>query len=121
MILSDLPSCRIVAVNMAPGDAAYETLTIRNESGGPFTLSLRATGSRNRLWDDLRMGVWEVGAGAPDPLPPLLWWTARDNDLATLQAGEQIKLKLELELPASAGNADQNLAAVIDLVWKARG
>ncbi len=121
VIESDLPSCRIVALNMAPGGAAYETLTIRNESGGPFTLSLRAAGNRNRLWDDLRMGVWELGSGAPDPLPPLLWWTAQDNDLAILPAGGEITLKVELFLPASAGNEDQNLAAVIDLVWKARG
>jgi hypothetical protein len=120
-ITSDLSSCRIDAVNMAPGDSTFETMTIRNDSGAPFTLTLRASGTQNVLWNDLQMGVWEAGDPAPSPLPSLLSWTTQDNTLATLAAGQQLKLKIELYLPTTAGNGDQNKTAAIDLVWKARG
>jgi hypothetical protein len=105
---------------MAPGDSASEVLTLRNDSDLPFTLSLRATGTHNRLWDDLRLGVWEVGTAPPQPLPPLLWWTTQANTLATLQPGQSIRYRIELFLPTSAGNDDQALAAVVDFVWRAQ-
>jgi hypothetical protein len=118
---SNLAGCRIYAINMAPGDSAFELMTIKNESDVPFTLSLRASGTRNRLWDDLQMGVWEVGTPAPSPLPALLWWTAQENQLTTLQPGQSVRYHIELALPASAGNADQGYAAIIDFHWHAQG
>jgi hypothetical protein len=106
---------------MAPGGAAAEVLTIRNESGEPFRLSLQATGTPNRLWDELTLGVWRVGTAPPTPLPPLLWWTSQPNALAILQPGQEIRLNVVLYLPESAGNDVQNLAAVVDFVWSAQG
>jgi hypothetical protein len=106
---------------MAPGGSASEVMTVRNDTAQPFTLSLRADGSQNPLWQNLRMGVWEAGTAAPVPLPPLLFWTGQDNTLATLQPGETIRYEIVLSLPASAGNADQGLIASIDLIWKAQG
>ena len=106
---------------MAPGGSVSEVMTIRNDSGEPFTLSLSATGSVNQLWDDLELGVWEEGTAEPTPFPALLWWTTQDNTLATLQAGESIRYELELYLPPTGSNADQGRVASIDLVWKARG
>jgi hypothetical protein len=106
---------------MAPGDSAFELMTIKNESDVPFTLSLRASGTPNRLWDDLEMGVWEVGSPAPAPLPALLWWTLQENQLTTLQPDESASFHIELALPASAGNADQGYAASIDFHWHAQG
>jgi hypothetical protein len=120
-ITSDHASCRLYAVNMAPGGAVSEVMTIRNDSGVPFTLSLRATGSANRLWHDLELGVWEAGTAAPAPFPALLWWTTQDNTLATLLPDESIRYELELYLPPTASNADQGLVATIDLVWRAQG
>jgi hypothetical protein len=105
---------------MAPGDSASETLTITNDSGDTFTLLLRATGAENRLWTELRLGVWEAGAPAPQPLPPLLWWTTQDNAMTTLQPGESIRYRVELYLPPTAGNDAQALVASIGFVWKAR-
>ena len=98
-----------------------EVMTVRNDTAEPFTLSFRADGTQGSLWNDLRMGVWEVGTGAPVPLPPLLFWTTQANALATLQPGESIRYEIELFLPAATGNADQGLAATIDLVWTAQG
>lgn len=119
-ITSDLANCRIYAINQAPGDSTIEHVTIRNDSGEPFTLSLKASGTTNRLWNDLQMGVWEQGTPAPSPLPALLLWTAGYNNLTTLQPGQSITYVIELALPASAGNADQGLAAVIDFTWHAQ-
>jgi hypothetical protein len=119
-IVSDHATCRIYAVNMAPGDSASEVLTLRNDTDLPFTLSLRATGTPNRLWNDLRLGVWEAGTAPPQPLPPLLWWTTQASTLAILQPGESIRYRIELFLPTSAGNEDQALAAVVDFVWRAQ-
>lgn len=119
-ITSDHSTCRIYAVNMAPGQSASEVMTIRNEAGVPVTLSLRAGGEENRFWNDLRMGVWPVGAAAPEPLPELLWWTTQENRLSTLQAGQAISYEIELYLPSSAGNEDQGQAAVIDFTWHAQ-
>jgi hypothetical protein len=118
---SNLAGCRIYAINMAPGDSAFERMTIRNESDTPFVLSLRASGTTNRLWNDLEMGVWEVGSPAPSPLPALLWWTAQDNQLTTLQPGQTVTYQIELALPATAGNGDQGYAATIDFHWHAQG
>jgi hypothetical protein len=118
---SNLAGCRIYAINMAPGESAFEVMTIRNEADVPFTLSLRAGGTPNRLWDDLQMGVWEVGTPAPSPLPALPWWTAQENQLTTLAPGQSVSYHIELALPASAGNADQGYGAVIDFHWHAQG
>jgi hypothetical protein len=106
---------------MAPGGSASEVMTIRNDTGRPFTLALRAEGTQNRLWQDLRLGVWEAGTAAPVPLPPLLFWTSQPNPLATLGPGDSVRYEIELLLPAATGNADQGLAASIDFVWSAQG
>jgi len=120
-ITSDHGTCQLYAVNMAPGGSIAEVMTVRNDSGEPFTLSLSAAGSVNQLWHDLELGVWEAGTAAPTPFPALLWWTTQDNTLATLQAGESIRYELELYLPPTASNADQGRVASIDLIWKAQG
>ncbi|HET8529206.1 MAG TPA: hypothetical protein VFL60_09865 [Gaiellaceae bacterium] len=120
-IESDLPSCRFAAVNMAPGDSAIAHVTITNTSSSPYTLALKAAGTQNRLWQDLQLGVWERSTAPPSPLPPLLYWTAQFNDLATLQPGESIRLVLELYLPTSAGNDVQGLVALINFIWHASG
>ena len=106
---------------MAPGGSTSEVLTIRNDSGAAFTLSVRASGTANQLWNDLELGVWETGSAAPAVLPELSAWTGQDNALGVLQAGQSVSYELELYLPASAGNADQGLTASIDFVWKAVG
>jgi hypothetical protein len=118
-ITSDHSSCRLFGLTMKPGDSLSEVMTVTNDAGEPFTLSLRASGTQNRLWQDLRFGVWRSGTAPPEPLPPLLWWTTQDNVLASLAPGESIPFVLELQLPSSAGNAVQGLVAVIDLTWKA--
>jgi hypothetical protein len=120
-ISSDHASCRIVATNMAPGGSASELLTIRNETGAPFVLSLRAAGTPDRFWNDLELGVWPDGTAAPDPFPPLVWWTAQANRLTTLAAGASVRYRVELYLPPTAGNEDQLQTAVVDLVWSAQG
>lgn len=104
---------------MAPGDSASEHVTITNRSSQAFTLSLKATGPQNRLWQDLQMGVWPVHTAAPSPLPSLLLWTTQYNELTTLQPGRSITYEIELYLPTTAGNADQGLAATIAFNWKA--
>lgn len=109
------------AVNMAPGGTVSEVMTIRNDTSETLTLSLRADGTQNQLWQDLRLGVWEANTAAPAPLPPLLFWTGQDNALTTLAPDETVRYELELLLPSSAGNDDQGLTATIDLVWKAQG
>jgi hypothetical protein len=106
---------------MAPGDATYEHVTIRNDSDGPVTLSLRAAGTTNHLWNDLQMGVWQTGTAAPSPLPPLLWWTSGENALTTLASGASVRYTIELYLPGGAGNDDQGLTASIDFLWHAQG
>ncbi len=106
---------------MAPGGSASEVMTITNDSSQPFTLSLRASGSQNQLWNDLTMGVWEQGTAAPVPLPSLLLWTTQSNTLVTLAAGASIRYEIELYLPTSAGNDDQGLVASIALTWTAQG
>jgi hypothetical protein len=105
---------------MAPGDTTVEHVTVRNDTTDPFTLSLRASGVPNHLWNDLQLGVWEQNTPAPSPLPALLLWTTQENQLATLQPGESITFVVELALPASAGNDDQGYAAVIDFTWHAQ-
>lgn len=119
-IFSNLSACRIEATNMAPGGSADEVVTVRNDSDQTFTLSLRAEGTTNQLWNDLRFGAWQAGTAAPAPLPPLLFWRGQDNDLGTLAPGQSVRYQLELYLPASASNADQGIRATIDLVWRAR-
>ena len=108
---------------MAPGGAATEHMTIRNDSGGAIDLSLQAVpqGTPNVLWSDLRLGVWQQGSAAPSPLPPLLWWTTQENTLTTLAANATVTYVIQLYLPTSAGNGDQAKTAVIDLRWHAQG
>ena len=128
-IISNLPkrtvagqpvnACVIYVINQAPGDGTFEKMKITNTTSVPYTLSLRATGTPNRLWQDLQMGVWIDGQAAPSPLPPLHFWTAQYNDLQVLQPGQVVHYLIELYLPLSAGNADQHLPAVIDFNWHA--
>jgi hypothetical protein len=118
---SNLVGCRIYVTNMAPGGSATELMTVRNDSGAPFTLELKADGTPNQLWNDLQMGVWDVTTPAPAPLPPLLFWTTQFNALGTLQADESVTFRIELALPLSAGNADQGRSASIDFIWHATG
>jgi hypothetical protein len=106
---------------MAPGGSVSEVMTVRNDSGEPFTLSLRAVGAVDDFWHDLQLGVWEVGTAAPSPFPALVWWTTQQNTLTTLQAGETVQYVVELFLPTTVGNADQGRVATIDLVWRAQG
>jgi hypothetical protein len=120
-ITSDHTTCRIYAINMAPGGAASEVMTLWNDTDAPFTLSLEADGTVNALWNALQLGVWEANTAAPGTLPSLLWWTGQSNQLATLQPGESIRYQIELYLPPTAGNSLQGLAASIDLVWRAQG
>ena len=120
-IVIDNATCRLYAVNMAPGDSVTEHATITNTSDQTFDLSMRASGVTNRLWDDLQLGVWPVNTAAPSPLPGLLLWTTQYNALTTLAPGQSITYVIELYLPQSAGNADQGLTATIDFNWKATG
>ena len=120
-VSSDLASCRINAVNMAPGQSTLERMTIRNDSGAPFTLKIRVEGTVNSLWNDLQLGIWEVGSPAPSPLPALLLWTAGESSLGTLNAGQTVTYQIELALAQSAGNGDQGKSATIDFVWHATG
>jgi hypothetical protein len=106
---------------MAPGSSISEVLTINNDSGAPFTLSLTAAGTENQLWNDLELGVWQAGTAAPQPLPELLWWTNQNATLTTLQNGQSASFEVELYLPTTAGNADQGLTASISLNWVAQG
>ena len=105
---------------MAPGGAASEVMTVTNDTAEPFTLSLRAAGTVNALWNALQMGVWEVGSAAPTPLPALLLWTTQANALGTLGPGESVHYRIQLYLPTTAPNALQGMTAVIDLIWKAQ-
>jgi hypothetical protein len=105
---------------MRPGDSTAELVTVTNTTDSTYVLSLRAAGTQNLLWQDLRLGVWEHGTAAPSPLPPLLDWTTQFNPLQTLAPGQSVTLEVELFLPASAGNADQNLTAVISFIWHAQ-
>ena len=120
-ITSDHDTCQLHAVNMAPGGSISEVMTVRNDSGQPFTLSLRAAGSAGPFWNDLELGVWETGTAAPTPFPALALWTTQDNTLGTLQPGDSVRYTLELFLPPTASNADQGRSASIDLVWRAQG
>ena len=97
-------------------------MTIRNESNQAFTVSLQATGTQNSFWNDLQMGVWEDGTAAPNPLPPLLQWTTpgqqpRLGDRSS--PATRSSTRSSSTCPTTAGNADQNKTAVIDLIWRA--
>jgi hypothetical protein len=123
-ITSTLPSCTIVFGNGGPGDSMSEILTITNTSGSPYTLSLRAGGSQSSaLWqngpDGLLMGVWDVSGPAPGSFPTLFSWTTGFWPLTTLNPGQTVQYEIELFLPTTAGNADQNKTAVIDFDWMA--
>src|SRR5262249_31611008 len=118
-IVSNLPDCRIYAINLAPGDATFERLTLTNTSDQAYDGFMKATGVQNRLWNDLQMGVWPGNTAAPSPLPTLLLWTTQYNKVTTLGVGESVTYNIELYLPPSAGNSDQGLTAVIDFNWRA--
>lgn len=120
-ITSDHATCVLVATNMAPGSGASEVLTVCNTTDRPFALSLRAEGAQDAFWNDLELGVWQQGAAAPASLPPLSWWSAQSNALDTLAAGACAPYVLELYLPSTAGNGDQQKTAVVDFVWTATG
>ena len=99
-------------------------MTITNTSGSPYTLSLRASGAQNSaLWqngpDGLLMGLWDVSGPAPGSFPTLFSWTTASWPLTTLNPGQTIQYEIELFLPTTAGNADQNKTAVIDFDWTA--
>ena len=106
---------------MAPGGSATERLSITNTSSSTYTLSLKAVGTPNHLWHDLLMAVWEDGTSPPPTFPALDDWTTGYNDLTTLAPGQTVVYLIELYLPATAGNDDQNLAAVISFRWRATG
>ncbi len=118
-IVSNLPHCQIYVVNQEPGDGTFEKMTITNTTNVKYFLSLKATGTPNRLWDDLEMGIWEEGTPAPTPLPPLRFWTQQFNNLLTLDPGQVVHYRIELFLPLTAGNGDQHLPAIIDFNWHA--
>jgi hypothetical protein len=118
-IVSNLPKCRIYVVNQEPGDGTFEKMKITNTTSVPYILSLHATGTPNRLWQDLEMGIWVQGQPVPSPLPQLRFWTAQYNEIQVLQPGQVVHYLIELYLPLSAGNADQKLPAVIDFNWRA--
>lgn len=120
-IVSNLAHCRIYVVNQAPGDGTFEQMTIKNTTSTRYVLSLQARGTPNVLWNDLQMGVWERGTPAPEPLPPLQFWTAQFNPIVTLAPKQVIHLTIELYLPIFAGNENQKRTAVIDFVWHAQG
>lgn len=112
------PGCVIELYNAKPGDEEHEVLKITNSSTTPYTLALKAEGTHNHLWDDLEMGVWVASTPAPNPLPPLSFWTTQYNDLpVTLNPGQSVRLRIQLYLPVEAGNADMSLTAVIDFKW----
>jgi len=117
---SDHATCYLSLTNAAPGDSTSEVMTITNTSGQGFTLSLEVSGTQNHLWDDLTMGVWQDGTSPPSPLPPLLWWTTQYNDLTTLGPGQSIAYRIEVDLPGTAGNDDQHLAALMEFDWRAQ-
>jgi hypothetical protein len=119
-ITSDHATCALNATNMEPGGSTAEVLTIRNETSAPYTLSLKASGPTNRLWNELRLGVWEDGTATPSPLPPLLYWTTQFNALRTLQPGQSVRYRIVLYLPTTSGNDTQGLTASIDFVWHAQ-
>jgi hypothetical protein len=110
--------CIVIITGAKPGDEVHEVLKITNVSGAPYTLALKVEGTQNQLWNDLQMGVWEAGTPAPNPLPPLLFWTTQYNDLVTLNPGQSIRYRIQLYLPVASGNADMNKAAVMDFKWK---
>jgi hypothetical protein len=120
-IHSSASGCHIDGTNLRPGDSATELVEITNTSSSTYTLSLRASGTQNHLWQDLRMAVYQSGTPPPSPLPPLLFWTTQDNDLTTLAPGQRVTYVVELYLPTTVGNVDQALAAVIDFEWRATG
>jgi len=120
-ITSNLTNCQIYAINMAPGDSTRERLTITNTTSSTYTLSLQAAGTQNHLWNDLSMAVWEEGTAPPSTPPRLLDWTSGYNNLTTLAPGQTVVYLVELALDASAGNGDQNMAAVISFRWRATG
>jgi hypothetical protein len=119
-ITSDHSTCHLDFINAKPGDETHEVMTIKNTSDSSYTLSLQVSGTSNPLWQDLAMGVWEAGHAPPDPLPPLSFWIGQYSDLATLKPGASISLVIELQLPTTAGNGDQGLAAILDFNWRAQ-
>jgi hypothetical protein len=122
-IVSDHGSCTLYLVKAKPSDEVHEVMTITNTSDSPYTLKLKVSpvGTPNPLWNDLRMGVWQQGSPPPTPLPPLLFWTTQYSALTDLDPGDSVSYVIQLLLPASAGNADQNRAATLDFHWLAQG
>jgi hypothetical protein len=124
--VSDHGTCTISLADASPGDEVHEVMTITNTSGGPYTLSLQASGVQNsNLWnpapspDALEMAVWDISGPAPAVFPTLQSWTTAFVPLTALAAGQTVQYRVELFLPTSAGNADQGKTAVVDLHWHA--
>ena len=116
------PGCVLAISTAAPGDSVSEVVTITNTSDTTYTLELRALGANNNhLWQDLQMDVFDPGIGPVSPLPPLQSWLGSFHVLTTLAPGQTVQYGIELYLPTTAGNADQNKSAVITFDWKAVG
>lgn len=116
------PGCVLAISTAAPGDSVSEVVTITNTSDTTYTLELRALGAdNNHLWQDLQMDVFDPGIGPVSPLPPLQSWLGSFHVLTTLAPGQTVQYGIELYLPTTAGNADQNKSAVIAFDWKAVG
>jgi len=102
-------------------------MTIQNTSDTTYTLSLQAVrpvGSQNSpLWqsgsDALLMGVWDTTGPPPASFPTLFSWTTQFWPLTSLAPGQTVQYEIELFLPTTAGNADQNKTATITFEWQA--
>jgi hypothetical protein len=122
-VTSDL-SCLFVITNAKPGDSIVENYTIKNTGSVGYDLALNITNDNppdNHLWNDLTMGVWETPGAAPNPFPPLNDWVPSFITLDHLNPGDTIHLRFDCLLPYTAGNADQHLAAVMTLHFRATG
>lgn len=120
-VSSDL-NCLFIITNAKPGDDIVENYTIKNTGSVGYDLSLNITNDNppdNHLWNDLTMGVWEIPGPAPNPFPPLTDWVPAYYTLDHLNPGQTIHLRFDCLLPTTAGNADQHLAAVMTLHFKA--
>jgi hypothetical protein len=116
------PGCVIAISNAVPGDSVSEVMTITNTSDTTYTLGFRALGANdNHLWQDLEMDVFDPSLGPASPLPPLQSWLGGFHALTTLAPGQTVQYGIEIYLPTTAGNADQNKSAVVTFDWQAVG
>jgi hypothetical protein len=114
--------CVINLPNAAPGDSESEIMTITNTSDTTYTLKFRAVAANNNHPPpDLEMDVFVPSAGPASPMPPLNFWMGTFHALTTLTPGQTVQYEIELYLPTTAGNADQNKSAALTFDWKAAG